>query len=284
MEFSAAENVALPHLLRNNIFATSTVADPSAEAGAITYELQEPRYWIVRNTSFQWNGTISLASGGSQDFNMTNAFQIRGPDAAGKTWTLSQSVDDSSIATVSINGKTATVNAADDLTAAGNTNFYLLGSDGNFVEVYTGYVEVAAMVSTPATITPKNAQITTAGITYSGPSDSATVLADLYLNWLTDQITPHRAEFEPYYAGTYTIPVSSLFNASGPAEIYQIGSGTSWNDTTGGVSASIVNGNLQLVITGGMYDSSALTTIHARLTGSPATTASIPFYVFNEAH
>ena len=167
MEFSEAENVALPHLLRNNIFATSTVVDPSATAGDISYLLREPTFWIVRNTAFQWNGTISLASGGTQDYDMTNAFRIMGPEAAGKDWTLAQSVDDSDVATVAVSGKLATVTAADDLTAAGNTNFYLLGSDGNFVEVYTGYVEVAAaapaspfsaktLTATPALVSTRN--------------------------------------------------------------------------------------------------------------------------------
>ena len=164
MEFSEAENVSLPHLLRNNIFATSTVTDPSATAGDIDYELREPTYWIVRNTAFVWNGTISLAAGGTQAYDMKDAFLIMGPEAAGKDWTLAQSVDNSSVATVSVSGKSATVTAADDLTAAGNTNFYLLGSDGNFTEVYTGYVEVAAasafsaktLTAAPTLVTTRN--------------------------------------------------------------------------------------------------------------------------------
>lgn len=141
LEFSVAENIALPHLLRNDIYAESTVSDMSAEAGPISYSLREPTFWIVRNTSFQWNGTISLDAGESQTFNMADAFRIEGPDAARKLWALSATSDDNAVATVSVNGPLATVTAA-DLETADNTNFYFLGTDGNFVAVYTGYISV----------------------------------------------------------------------------------------------------------------------------------------------
>ena len=98
LELAVAENVALPHLLRNDIYAESTVSDMSAEAGPISYSLREPRFWIVRNTSFQWNGTLDLAAGETQDFDMADAFRIEGPDAQGQTWTLLQSTDDAAVA------------------------------------------------------------------------------------------------------------------------------------------------------------------------------------------
>ena len=144
LEFSVPENQTLPYLLRNDIIAESTVVDMSAVAGAISYSLREPTFWIERNPDFVWDGTISLAAGGTKVYDMTNAFIIRGTEAAGKDWTLAQRVTHSNVLTIAVSGKTATVTASNSLTAADNTNFYLAGSDGDFVEEYTGYADVAA--------------------------------------------------------------------------------------------------------------------------------------------
>ena len=271
LEFSVPEDQTLPHLLRNDIIAESTVTDMSAVAGAISYSLREPTFWIERNTAFVWEGTISLAAGETKVYDMSDAFVIRGTEAAGKDWTLSQRVTHSNVLTISVSGKTATVTAADDLTAASNTNFYLAGSDGDFVEEYTGYADVAAAVA--GTITAKTTSTDITGILYNG-------VQSVDSNDISFSIASGEAYTELWKGGTYIFPASSMFDASVAAEFYQIGdSGTTAN--FGLMTFSIVNGNLQVDNSAADYSEGTLT-LHARLVGSASTTASISAYFIDD--
>ena len=274
LEFQVAEDIALPHLLRNNIFAESTVTDMSAEAGDISYSLREPTFWIERNTAFQWDGTISLGPGESKVYEMATAFVIMGPEKAGKTWTLQQSTDDASIVTIAISGTTATVTAAADITAADNTNFYLLGNDGNFIATYTGYIEGEAATGTIVARTTVSAT----GMLLNGAVPAVGEEPDIFYNTVTSVLS-----LDFYTGGTWTIPASVLFDASAAAEIYQIGSGTSASGING-TDLSIVGGNLQIVTGGAFHPSGTDQTavIHGRLTGSPSTTASITILPYDE--
>ena len=271
LEFSVPEDQTLPHLLRNDIIAESTVTDMSAVAGDISYSLREPTFWIERNTAFIWDGTISLAAGATKVYDMSDAFVIRGTEATGKDWTLSQRVTHSNVLTISVSGKTATVTAADDLTAASNTNFYLAGSDGDFVEEYTGYADVAAAVA--GTITAKTTSTDITGILYNG-------VQSVDSNDISFSIASGEAYTELWKGGTYIFPASSMFDASVAAEFYQIGdSGTTAN--FGLMTFSIVNGNLQVDNSAADYSEGTLT-LHARLVGSASTTASISAYFIDD--
>ena len=143
-----AENTAVPYLLRSDIFATSTVTALNATAGDIGYELETATYWIETNPDFDWaDNAPSLAAGETYDIDMTGAFVIRGDaDAiAGKDWTLTAEMTDPSIGTFAVSGKTATITAANDLTAQGTSTFLLFGTtDTGFVDSYTGDLTVAA--------------------------------------------------------------------------------------------------------------------------------------------
>ena len=58
--WQVAENIAVPLLLRNDIYAASTVTDMTAAAADPEYRLAEPEYWVIRNTSYTFTDNACL--------------------------------------------------------------------------------------------------------------------------------------------------------------------------------------------------------------------------------
>ena len=162
LEWQVAENIPVPHILRSDIYATSTVTDQTATAGDITYTLEEAKWWPTRNTDYQWaNNEPSLSNAGTLTVDMTTAFEIDGPDKTGKDFTISGDVTDSSVASIAINGKSFTITAA-TVTTTQTSTFIIYAHSGGFTANYVGTLTVNPI----ATITSN-----------TGYTDSPVVLA-----------------------------------------------------------------------------------------------------------
>lgn len=144
LEFSVPEGVAVPHVLRTGIRATSTVADQSATAGEIAYRVADATYWVVRDTAYTWaDNEPQLAAGATLSIDLTSAYVIEGPDAAGKDWTLSATSADTSLLTITVSGKTATLAAAAGLAVQSDVRFDLIAeTDQGSRAVYVGVATV----------------------------------------------------------------------------------------------------------------------------------------------
>ena len=144
LEFSVPEGVAVPRLLRTDIRATSTVADQSATAGEISYSVEDATYWVVRDTGYTWaHNEPQLAAGASLAIDMTSAYRMAGPAAAGKDWTLTATSADETLLTIAVTGKTATLTAAAGLTSRSDVRFELIAwSDQGAWAVYVGVATV----------------------------------------------------------------------------------------------------------------------------------------------
>ena len=144
LEFSVPEGVAVPRLLRTDIRATSTVADQSATAGEISYSVEDATYWVVRDTGYTWaHNEPQLAAGASLAIDMTAAYRMAGPAAAGKDWTLTATSADETLLTIAVTGKTATLTAAPVIASQSDVRFELIAwSDQGAWAVYVGVATV----------------------------------------------------------------------------------------------------------------------------------------------
>ena len=251
--WQVAENVTVPLLLRNDIYAASTVTDATATAGAIQYTLQEAQYWPVRNTDYTFTDNApSLASGGTLEIDFATAFQIEGPQKAGKDFTLTATTTDSAILTATVAGKKVTLTGSDALTSLSNATFTVTAHAGGFTEQYVGVASVAAAIS--ATLTVKTA--------FTKPADVLGVGTDA-------------SPFERPRGGSVTFTAANFFDSSHTPQIYEIsvkfGFATPWEEffpsdaftltadasgnsaqrTVHGKVVQIVNWGLQVTLGGG---------------------------------
>ena len=149
--WQVAENIAVPYVLRNDIFASSTVTDLTATAGALTYSLEEATYYPVRNTDYTFaDNAPSLAAGATLDIDLTNAFQIEGSEADGKDFTITATSSNTAALTITVTGKTATLTAANNLAAESTSTFTLIAHAGGFVAQYVGIATIASAISVTA--------------------------------------------------------------------------------------------------------------------------------------
>ena len=147
LAWQVAENITVPYLLRNDIYAQSTVTDQTATAGAITYSLEDAKYWPIRDTDYEWaNNAPNLASGGTLTVDMSTAYEIAGPEATGKDFTISGDVTTGAVGSIAINGKSFTLTAASGITTQTTSTFTITAHAGGFTADYVGTLTV-----TPAT-------------------------------------------------------------------------------------------------------------------------------------
>ena len=251
--WQVAENVTVPLLLRNDIYAASTVTDQTATAGAIQYTLQEAQYWPVRDTDYTFTDNApSLASGGTLEIDFTTAFEIAGPQRAGKDFTLTATTTDSAILTATVAGKKVTLTGSSSRTSLSNATFTVTAHAGGFTEQYVGVASVAAAIS--ATLTVKTA--------FTKPADVLGVGTDA-------------SPFERPRGGSVTFTAANFFDSSHTPQIYEIsmkfGFATPWEEffpsdaftltadasgnsaqrTVHGKTVQIVNWGLQVTLSGG---------------------------------
>ena len=153
LEFAVAEGVAVPHLLRTGISATSTVSDQSATAGEVSYSIEDATYWVVRNTDYTWaNNEPQLSRGETLAIDMTTAYIMAGPAAAGKAgdWTLTAVSDDPVLLGITISGKTATLTALTAHPGDSTVRFELRAeTDQGSRAVYVGVATIRAVSPAP---------------------------------------------------------------------------------------------------------------------------------------
>ena len=256
------ENVAVPYVLRNDIFATSTVTDLTATAGAITYTLEEAQYWPIRNTAYTFaHNAPSLVAGGTLAIDLTTAFVIDGPQKAGKDFTITATSSNTAALTITVAGKTATLTAADDLTAEGTSTFTLVAHAGGFVAEYVGVATIGAAqtdyVRAKATFSP------------SQGSGSGT-------------------EADPWnLAGGFgAVPTTDFFDGSGAMQVYQIQTGTDVATANSrgiafipALSSELYIFNWQIELDAGQISFTRQITIRARLTADTSVTGEITLWV-----